>query len=336
MKRTFLDKVKDRLNSMFLQKIQNTFLQFAAYKSYWHFVFNKNNPAVNNKSKTVYIAQKPNYGAGIGHQLANWNTSYYFATYYKKSFAHFSFSNNQWGNFLGYGENETSANDLIKDKTFKKVKIPRFDSDNEQHIKLIGQIINSYRKERILFLFAMDQGYTRQCDTREKLSEKFFSANARQNDKLFYDSSKFNIALHVRRGDIVAMKENNEANGNVRWLDNNYYINVLNQTLANLKTNKPIAIYLFSQGEKKDFKEFEHFENLSYCLDTNPQSTFLHLVKADILISSKSSFSYKPALLSNGIKICPKAFWHNYPSTPDFILADDQGDFDIKSFILIN
>ena len=334
MKRTFLDKVKGRLNSIFLQKIQNTFLQFGAYKSYWNFVFNKNKAAVNNKSKTVYIAQKPNYGAGIGHQLANWNAGYYFATYYKKSFAHFPFSNNQWEKFLGFGENETSANNLIKDKTFKKVKLPRFDSDNEQHIKLIEQIINSYREEKLLFLFAMDQGYTRQCDTMHQLSTKFFNAAVRKDEHLFYDSSKFNIAIHIRRGDIVAMKKNNEANGNVRWLDNNYYVNVLTQTLTNLKTNKPIAIYLFSQGEKKDFKEFEQFKNLNYSLNTNPQNTFLHLVKADVLIISKSSFSYKPALISKGIKICPANFWHNYPDTPDFILTDNQGNIDNISLFI--
>jgi hypothetical protein len=55
--------------------------------------------------------------------------------------------------------------------------------------------------------------------------------------------------------------------------------------------------------------------------------SFLHMVHADCLITSKSSFSYKPALLSNGIKICPKKFWHGYPNSSDWILVDENGNF---------
>jgi hypothetical protein len=52
------------------------------------------------------------------------------------------------------------------------------------------------------------------------------------------------------------------------------------------------------------------------------------MVNADLLITSKSSFSYKPALLSNGIKVCPKNFWHRYPDKLDFILVADDGILD--------
>ena len=58
------------------------------------------------------------------------------------------------------------------------------------------------------------------------------------------------------------------------------------------------------------------------------QDSFLHMVYADLLITSKSSFSYKPALLSNGIKVCPKYFWHGYPDTEDWILCDNNGNLD--------
>ena len=61
----------------------------------------------------------------------------------------------------------------------------------------------------------------------------------------------------------------------------------------------------------------------------NAQDSFLHLVYADLLITSKSSFSYKPALLNNGIKICPKNFWHGYPKSEKWILCENDGSFDI-------
>jgi hypothetical protein len=54
------------------------------------------------------------------------------------------------------------------------------------------------------------------------------------------------------------------------------------------------------------------------------------MVYADLLITSKSSFSYKPALLNKGIKLCPKKFWHDYPSMEDWVLADENGNFDLK------
>lgn len=56
------------------------------------------------------------------------------------------------------------------------------------------------------------------------------------------------------------------------------------------------------------------------------QASFLHMVYADALIMSKSSFSYKPALLNRGIKFCPADFWHGYPKTTDWILLDEEGD----------
>jgi hypothetical protein len=58
------------------------------------------------------------------------------------------------------------------------------------------------------------------------------------------------------------------------------------------------------------------------------KDSFQHMVYADLLITSKSSFSYKPALLSDGVKVCPQNFWHGYPGQPDWVLVDDAGSFD--------
>lgn len=63
----------------------------------------------------------------------------------------------------------------------------------------------------------------------------------------------------------------------------------------------------------------------------NPYDSFAHMARADLLIASKSSFSYKPALISRGVKICPASFWHGYPDGNGFVLADDQGRFDTQA-----
>ena len=74
------------------------------------------------------------------------------------------------------------------------------------------------------------------------------------------------------------------------------------------------------------------YSKLNYCLDMRAIDSFLHMVMADALITSKSSFSYKPALLNKGLKVVPANFWHNYPTTSDWALVDDNGEFidDVK------
>ena len=162
----------------------------------------------------------------------------------------------------------------------------------------------------------------------EEIRRKFYSAKARKNDKLIYSNDNFNIAVHVRRGDITAGITNKGPNLLMRWQTNDYFVKVLTRTLIIIQPSKPAHIYIFSQSTKEDLSEFNEFENVHYCLDMNAQDSFLHMVYADVLVTSKSSFSYKPALLSNGIKVCPKNFWHRYPDTLDFILVTDDGFLD--------
>jgi hypothetical protein len=188
------------------------------------------------------------------------------------------------------------------------------------------KIIASYKNKKIIFISELDQGYRDQFGVMESLKMKFFYAPARVNDRLLLNKKSLNIAIHVRRGDIVIGQQNKNPNLLLRWQGDEYFVNVLRNVLANLKTEKPIAIYLFSQGEIEDFAEFNQFENLHFCLDVGPMDSFLHMVFADVLITSKSSFSYKPALLNNGIKVCPEDFWHGYPQTNDWVMVNESGD----------
>lgn len=332
------EKAKRKLNGIITQKVQGTPFQFSIYRSWWHMRLfgNKMQQADGaTLNKQHFLAEKPNYGAGIGHQLANWNAGFHFSAVYGIPFAHFPFSNTKWEHFLGFGQDEQSALALLKDSSFKKIKLPLFNSEKKEDVSLVEAIIQSYKNERVLFLLAQDQGYMMQCDTYADLSAKFFAATARKEDKFFYNKSNFNIAVHIRRGDVAAMKKSGEANWEERWLNNEYYTTVLSSVLATLGDTKNIQVYLFSQGTKEDFPEFDQFSNINYCLDVNAYDSFLHMVYANVLISSKSSFSYKPALISKGIKICPANFWHGYPAVPEFILADDNGKFNTEQLYAV-
>ncbi len=296
------------------------------YRSYWHYKFSKNAKNANN---TCYFTARPNPGAGIGHQLANWMTGFWFAKQFGLKFAHISFSSQKWDSFLGLGEGEAQLDDLVK-MGYRVRKLPVFDEHRPEEVDFVRSIIQSYVGEKIVFLTEQDQGYEDMYGVMDDLKQKFHHAQARCNDRLLYSKDHFNIACHVRRGDIVGVKH---PNMEMRWQDNGYFVNALTGALKKINTHKPIAIYLFSQGEQNDFRDFNHFQNIHFCMDMNAQDSFLHMVHADLLITSKSSFSYKPALLNNGIKICPRDFWHGYPSTNDWILADEKGNFDHEHLI---
>ena len=86
-------------------------------------------------------------------------------------------------------------------------------------------------------------------------------------------------------------------------------------------------------GIPEGYLEFAKYKNLHWCMDMGAQESFLHMAYADLLITSKSSFSYKPALLNKGIKVCPSSFWHGYPDMEDWILCENDGTFDIEELI---
>ncbi|MEZ7505866.1 hypothetical protein [Flavobacterium sp. Arc2] len=317
-------KIKNRFYKEVVSFFRKTSFYPKIYKSYWHYLFS-GKP----KESTIhnYYSAIPNPGAGIGHQMANWIAGYWFAGQFGLQFAHIPFSNEKWDSFLGFGEKEIHVDYLVS-KGYKKVRLPLFDEYNEKEIALNKKIIASYSNQKVVFVAEQDQSYSNQFGVMDAIKQKFHTAPARKKEKIIFDSKSFNIAIHVRRGDIVIGQENQNPNLLLRWQGNDYFENVLNAVIANIKTTKPVTIYLFSQGLETDFPQFSQFSNLHFCLDMNAQDSFLHMVNADLLITSKSSFSYKPALLSNGIKVCPNNFWHSYPVKTDWILVDDNGTFD--------
>ena len=318
------DKIKRKLWRKLVSNLRNVFFYPFIYRSYWHYLLHKNKSIVNN---TCYYAARPNQGAGIGHQMANWIAGLWYARQFGLHFAYLPFSTKQWDEFLGFGEGEKSVEELKKEG-YKIRKLPLFDENNEKEVELNVSIIRSYAGERVVFIAEQDQFYKDQYGVIDDLKRKFYSASARKNDHLIYSKDYFNIAIHVRRGDIMADPAN--PNLTMRYLSNDYFEKVLKQVVNNIQTSKPIHIYFFSQGKPEDYPEFSTFQNLHWCLDMNAQDSFLHFVYADLLITSKSSFSYKPALLNNGIKVCPRNFWHGYPNSEDWILCENDGSFDIE------
>lgn len=311
-----------KIRSKFVSYLRNKSYYYRIYISYWHSRYALNNNYKNNQLN--FYSAMPNPGAGIGHQMANWIAGHWFSKQFGLNYAYSPFSSNQWDSFLGFGQNEIAVSELLK-VGYKKVRLPLFDEYNSSEVDLQKRIIKSYSNKKVIFITEQDQEYHDQFGVAEYMRQKFYNASARNKDQLFFDKKFLNISIHLRRGDIIIGKQNKNPNLLLRWQGNEYFVNVLRNVLANLKTDKPIAIYLFSQGKIEDFRHFNQFENIEFCLDVCPIISFLHMVFADVLITSKSSFSYKPALLNKNLKVCPKEFWHGYPNTNDWVMADETG-----------
>ncbi len=325
-----IGKIRRRLWNKIVLRARNLRVYPYLYASYWHSLSHSSVTA--RKTPRCYLTAKPNPGAGIGHQMANWIAGYWWAKQFGLPFAHIPFSSPNWETFLGFGEGETPVSALQR-MGYKKRRLPLFSQSNQKEINRTKEIISSYANQKVVFVCEQDQFYKDQYGVISEIQEKFYGARARQTDRLTYTDEQFNIAIHIRRGDITVGQKNQNKNLTMRWQNNAYFVNVLRNTLTHTQTHKPIAIYLFSQGKETDFNDFKQFPNLRLCLDMSVQDSFLHMIYADCLITSKSSFSYKPALLNRGIKICPKDFWHGYPETDDWILVDSDGNFEAKTKI---
>lgn len=321
MIRNFLDKVQRKIRGVVVKRFRSTTFYNYLYLSYWHYLLNKNNQT--GSSEALYYSARPNPGAGIGHQMANWIAGYWFAKLFELKFAHIPFAQMEWDEFLGWGKGEVTVSEL-KGRGYKVRRLPLFDENNSEEVQLQRDIIASYSGKKVVFIAEQDQYYKKQYGVMNVIQRKFYDAPARKSDRLVYNSNHFNIAIHVRRGDILSDPTNPDLV--MRYLSNDYYFRVLSQVLALVHTEKEIHIYFFSQGSPDDYPEFGEFENMHWCFDMNPQQSVLHMVYADLLITSKSSFSYKPALMNKGIKVCPKNFWHGYPLTDDWVLCDNEGE----------
>lgn len=276
-----------------------------------------------------YFTAVPNRGAGIGHQISNWQSGLWFSWQFGLKHAHVPFAQNSWDRFLGYGDGEPTLQQL-KAQGYKIVRLPLFDDHNQSEMGVVKQMFSLYAGRKVVFVAEQDQHYPDQYGVQSHIQKQFFASPVRESDLTPYNDEHFNIAVHLRRGDIVIGQTNGDPNLTMRWLSNDYYTNVLDNILPLVKkqTAKPVHIYIFSQGKKTDFTELEKYDNVHFYLDLNPESTFLSFVYADLLITSKSSFSYKPALLNrDGIKVCPQNFWHAYPNDEKWIMMDDEGQF---------
>lgn len=309
IKKFRVKKLVLRLRLFFIFKILNGhWLTYFFYKSYWHSLINKKISIKKLNSKKNYLSINVDPGAGIGHQIANYNSGIWFSKKFNLNHAHTSFPDTRWEKLLDFASSAANSKTILN-TGYQKVLLPIFNEKNLNEISKIKKIVRSYENKKVIFFLEFNQYYKKQYEVAPILNKKFFTSKERKKDKIIFNKKNYNIAIHVRIGDITSTEKLRKK----RFLDVDYFILAINKALSVIKTKKKIKIHIFAQSYQSYFSKFTKFRNVHYFFDLNQYKTFLHFIYADLLITSKSSFSYKAGLISKNIKISPKIFWHTYP-----------------------
>lgn len=127
-----------------------------------------------------------------------------------------------------------------------------------------------------------------------------------------FDENNFNVALHVRRGDVLDP---------MRWIEQDVYAKVARRICLEWKRDKTkkksnIEVHIFSSGKNRD-GNWDALRSVSdECgevklhVDEYEFDTWAHFVTADVLVLSRSSFGYVPALMNEGTVHFPFGFLH--------------------------
>jgi hypothetical protein len=119
-------------------------------------------------------------------------------------------------------------------------------------------------------------------------------------DLIYFNKNAINIAVHIRRGDVSKSQYPD------RYLPTSYFKPIIDKLLLQFPGAN---VCIFTEITPENREEFNIFTNIKIISGGDVLITFEHLSKADILITSKSSFSYVAALY-NGNTVLYTNFWH--------------------------
>jgi hypothetical protein len=169
--------------------------------------------------------------------------------------------------------------------------------------------------ENLILTLGLHDRIKFQCpDDSEKVSvvdrRVYFAENSRlwsRNylatlfDIIHYPKTKYEVVVHVRRGDVSPCGK--YAN---RYLPNSHYLNILDTDIP-----KNLSVAIFS--ESYAYETFDEFEERGFAvlLDTDLAEVWKAMMSAKYIILSKSSFSFVPAMLNPTAQVIYTPFMVN-------------------------
>lgn len=215
----------------------------------------------------------------------------------------------------------------IKNKELRLIHLPHFQIkipsnnqiDDEAYLE-VNQFIQKNPQANVVFSIAPHEyGDSEYSLTREFFISTYNKARNVNPIPLNYKSDRLNVAVHIRRGDLLPGRQ--YADLDSRMLPDSWYLSIL-RTIT-LSTKKLVTFHIFSEGKNGQYysekgipfswkNALQHIncEVIEY-IDSELIKTFHHLVNADILVGSKSGMTHISGMMGDQIKIVPQ-MWHSY------------------------
>lgn len=247
-------------------------------------------------SQTVEMITNPYRTDGFGAQF---QTIIYSVIYAEMNHRKFRYTP-----FVCMEHNYGNDRDFIKKKEQLINFIGNFELNEDTYTPQNQSIID--------YINYFEQNLT-ECANSESLKKikRIFRENKDKAD--YFDSRRFNIAIHIRRP--------NPHDSRIDGTDipDSFYLRCIN-ILREAYSSKCPLFHIYSQGNIEDFKNIYNSPDVIFHINDEIEYTFTSLVMADVLLISRSSFSYTAGILSEGtVYYIP--FWH--PALPNWITLFD-------------
>ena len=142
-----------------------------------------------------------------------------------------------------------------------------------------------------------------------KKIKNIFRLNKNVNN--YFNKEYLNIVIHIRRPN----PNDNRIDGTNT--DDTLFLNIIDKLRITYASANPL-FHIQSQGNPEKFSAFKSSDIILH-LNESVEDAFTSMVLADVLVTSRSSFSYTAAILSEGtVYYIP--FWH--PPLPGWIVVD--------------
>lgn len=277
----------------------------------------------------VYVWNVPHQFCGVGHLTSEWNAGFMLSQRYKLNFVHVPLPD-PWEDFLGWGKGELTYNSV---KRFKKIRLPLilFKSNVDCVEKLAYLISRHEIKEKTLFVLGYNQNAYDQTESGEILRKKYDDHLAWKSVEVHKKDGGVTIAVHLRKGDILKSEKDMKK----RYIDATWMADLVSDIVGNVKRTAKINLY--SQGlTEEDKLAFSKVSGVSYFDNVDPCETFHNLLISDILVMSRSGFSYLAACMGRQLVIAPPKFWHCIPKGDRWIQMGEAPVLESKSAELIS
>lgn len=151
----------------------------------------------------------------------------------------------------------------------------------------------------------------------------------------YFDSTKYNISLHLRALNSCDVPTYPEMETYLVYKNSSHIQNIFD-ILKERLYDKKVCVYIHSQGDENGFKDLLEFseENFEIILKLNehPIDDMYHMSNADLLIMSKSSYSWIAHLLNLNQTLVRDNFYQ--PTYPNRVFLDSDYKFDPSELTL--